>query len=159
MSSLTVDSTMAQALAETLDNVFNLNSEVDTLSHKIHQKKQTITIQNWELEALHARIREAEERLKMQQSLATRSRANTRNDSHGSSPHTNNLAFDQDDSVSSPVSDGCSSEGGLTDASTAPSTTYTEDRHTDEDVDDVDRRTIRDVDRKQANSTETQTHR
>ncbi|EER25381.1 hypothetical protein D8B26_000342 [Coccidioides posadasii str. Silveira] len=130
-------STMAQALADTLDSVFMLNSDVDTLSHKIHQKKQTITIQNWELEALHARIREAEERLKKQETMAKASSSDAQDNKDN--PYAERSTFEQDESASSPISQSCRSEGGFTDASTAPSTTYNEDHPND------DGRTIRNV--------------
>ncbi|EEP81544.1 predicted protein [Uncinocarpus reesii 1704] len=133
---------MAQALAETLDSVFMLNSEVDTLSHQIHQKKQTITIQNWELEALQARIREAEERLKLQESMSPASKSDTRHTSN--SPHADSSLFG---SASSPTSESYRSEEGYTDASTAPSTTDNEDGLNDRAVDDIDCQTIRDVGR------------
>ncbi|OAX83683.1 hypothetical protein ACJ72_01948 [Emergomyces africanus] len=57
-------STMARSLAAALDNAFMLDSEVDSLTQSVHYKKQMVTIQNRELEALEARIREAENRLK-----------------------------------------------------------------------------------------------
>lgn len=107
-------------------------------------RKQTITIQTWELEALHARIRETEERLKLQAAMAAGSNADkldTTLDSFGAGS-----TFDQDDSASSPISESYPSEEGYTDASTAPSTTSNEDRPGDEDTDDVDCKTIREVD-------------
>ncbi|KKZ68401.1 hypothetical protein EMCG_00170 [[Emmonsia] crescens] len=55
---------MARSLAAALDNAFMLDSEVDSLTQSVHYKKQMVTIQNRELEALEARIREAENRLK-----------------------------------------------------------------------------------------------
>ncbi|WEW57173.1 hypothetical protein PRK78_002635 [Emydomyces testavorans] len=136
---------MAQALAETLDSVFMLNSEVDTLSNKIQEKKQTITIQNWELEALQARIREAEERLKLKESMAVAPNSNTHVNKDHNNLDNNTSPFDQDESASSPISDSYPSEGGFTDASTAPSTTYNEDAANKDDVDDVDCQTIREV--------------
>ncbi|ODH39745.1 hypothetical protein ACO22_01791 [Paracoccidioides brasiliensis] len=57
-------STMARSLAATLDNLFMLDSEVESLTTSVHYKQQMVTIQNRELEALQARIREAEMRLK-----------------------------------------------------------------------------------------------
>lgn len=60
-------STMALSLAAALDDAFMLDSDVDNLANSVHYKKQMVTIQNRELEALEARIREAEERLKNQQ--------------------------------------------------------------------------------------------
>ncbi|KAH8705677.1 hypothetical protein BGW36DRAFT_16686 [Talaromyces proteolyticus] len=56
-------STMAQAFSLALDNAFMLDSDVDHLTQSIEQKKQMMTIQARELEALQAKIREAEERL------------------------------------------------------------------------------------------------
>ncbi|KAK2752163.1 hypothetical protein FQN55_008053 [Onygenales sp. PD_40] len=61
-------STMARSLAAALDNAFMLDSEVDHLTTSVHYKKQLVTIQNRELEALEARIREAENRLKQSES-------------------------------------------------------------------------------------------
>ncbi|OOQ88139.1 hypothetical protein PEBR_14033 [Penicillium brasilianum] len=59
-------STMAQAFSTALDSAFMLDSDVNHLSQTIDQKKQQMMIQTRELEALQARIREAEERLKAQ---------------------------------------------------------------------------------------------
>ncbi|EEH11541.1 hypothetical protein HCBG_00996 [Histoplasma capsulatum G186AR] len=57
-------STMARSLAAALDNAFMLDNEVDSLTQSVHYKQQMVTIQNRELEALEARIREAEMRLR-----------------------------------------------------------------------------------------------
>ncbi|KAJ5444751.1 uncharacterized protein N7458_008623 [Penicillium daleae] len=61
-------STMAQAFSTALDSAFMLDSDVNHLSQTIDQKKQQMMIQARELEALQARIREAEERLQAQTS-------------------------------------------------------------------------------------------
>ncbi|KAJ5604448.1 hypothetical protein N7510_009602 [Penicillium lagena] len=62
-------STMAQAFSTALDSAFSLDSEVDDLSNSIDQKKYQMMIQSRQLEELQARIREAENRLKMRQSV------------------------------------------------------------------------------------------
>ncbi|KAJ5758571.1 hypothetical protein N7520_005727 [Penicillium odoratum] len=59
-------STMAQAFSSALDSAFSLDSDVNHLSQTVDQKKQYMMIQSRELEALQQRIREAEERLKLQ---------------------------------------------------------------------------------------------
>ncbi|KAJ4369019.1 hypothetical protein N0V83_006101 [Neocucurbitaria cava] len=46
-----------------LDNLFKLDGDLDTLDKNVHQKKQAVSTQTQELEALEARLRAAEERL------------------------------------------------------------------------------------------------
>ncbi|KAF3480489.1 uncharacterized protein GIQ15_05836 [Arthroderma uncinatum] len=59
-------STMARSLAAALDNAFMLDSEVDSLTNSIQHKQQLVSMHSRELEALEARIRETENRLRMQ---------------------------------------------------------------------------------------------
>jgi len=57
-----------------------LDSDLDHLAQSIQQKKQMVTIQARELEALQAKIREAEERLKQKDlHLASASGSSGRN--------------------------------------------------------------------------------
>ncbi|KAJ5175853.1 uncharacterized protein N7482_001730 [Penicillium canariense] len=80
-------STMAQAFSSALDNAFMLDSDVNHLSQTIDQKKQHMIIQSRELEALQARIREAEERLKSQSShFTSASQTNESGRDHESAP-------------------------------------------------------------------------
>lgn len=93
-------STMAQNLASALDSAFMLDSEVDHLSNSIQYKKQKVTIQSRELEALEARIREAEERLKLQNGAGTSSAQ-----SSGNSHRANGTASRHDPSQLSNISE------------------------------------------------------
>lgn len=57
-------STLAQNFSAALDDLFKIDGGLDDLSKHVHQRKQTVTIQSEELQALEARLRETEERLK-----------------------------------------------------------------------------------------------
>lgn len=72
-------SMMAQAFSSELDSLFNMDSEVDHLCQTVDQKKYMVMMQSRELEALQARIREAEERLRAQQA-ATEHRKDSKRD-------------------------------------------------------------------------------
>lgn len=56
-------STIAIQFMSELDNLFKLDGDLDTLDKTVHQKKQAVTTQTQELQALEARLRAAEERL------------------------------------------------------------------------------------------------
>lgn len=56
-------STVALNFMSELDNLFKLDGDLDTLDKTVHQKKQAVSTQTQELEALEARLRAAEERL------------------------------------------------------------------------------------------------
>ncbi|KAF2848764.1 hypothetical protein T440DRAFT_146271 [Plenodomus tracheiphilus IPT5] len=56
-------STVALQFMSELDNLFKLDGDLDTLDKTVHQKKQAVSTQTQELEALEARLRAAEERL------------------------------------------------------------------------------------------------
>ncbi|KAF1944212.1 hypothetical protein EJ02DRAFT_452585 [Clathrospora elynae] len=56
-------STIALNFMSELDNLFKLDGDLDTLDKTVHQKKQAVSTQTQELEALEARLRAAEERL------------------------------------------------------------------------------------------------
>ncbi|KAK2742803.1 hypothetical protein FQN57_005094 [Myotisia sp. PD_48] len=101
-------STMARSLAATLDNVFMLDTDVDHLSNSIHFKKQMVTIQNRELEALEAKIRAAEQRLKQQNGGQDPSSPNGRNSPHRRSGLEG--AFDSPNSDKSPNAEAHQSE-------------------------------------------------
>ncbi|KAF2829814.1 hypothetical protein CC86DRAFT_367741 [Ophiobolus disseminans] len=58
-------STIARNFMTELDSLFGLaEGDLDSLDKNVHQKKQAVTTQTQELEALEARLREAEDRLK-----------------------------------------------------------------------------------------------
>ncbi|KAH8717128.1 hypothetical protein GQ44DRAFT_624126 [Phaeosphaeriaceae sp. PMI808] len=57
-------STVARNFMTELDNLFKLDGDLDSLDKNVHQKKQAVSTQTQELEALEARLREAEDRLK-----------------------------------------------------------------------------------------------
>jgi multidrug resistance efflux pump len=57
-------STVAKNFMSELDSLFKLDGDLDTLDKNVHQKKQAVTTQTQELEALEARLRAAEDRLK-----------------------------------------------------------------------------------------------
>jgi len=56
-------STIAIQFMSELDSLFKLDGDLDTLDKTVHQKKQAVTTQTQELQALEARLRAAEERL------------------------------------------------------------------------------------------------
>ncbi|EQL38147.1 hypothetical protein, variant [Blastomyces dermatitidis ER-3] len=87
-------STMARSLAAALDNAFMLDSEVDSLTQSVHYKQQMVTIQNRELEALEARIREAEMRLKesSSRSASPEEQASNNNAQNGSDRREGDMA-------------------------------------------------------------------
>ncbi|KAF1852081.1 uncharacterized protein K460DRAFT_373941 [Cucurbitaria berberidis CBS 394.84] len=57
-------STVARNFMSELDNLFKLDGDLDTHHKNLHEKKQAVSTQTQELEALEARLRAAEERLK-----------------------------------------------------------------------------------------------
>ncbi|KAF3046806.1 hypothetical protein E8E11_004337 [Didymella keratinophila] len=75
-------STVARNFMTELDALFNLDSSLDTLDKTVHEKKQAVSTQAQELEALQRRLREAEERL----SQATGNSPPKRKDSQRRSP-------------------------------------------------------------------------
>lgn len=56
-------STVALNFMSELDDLFKLDGDLDTLDKNVHQKKQAVSTQTQELEALEAKLRAAEERL------------------------------------------------------------------------------------------------
>ncbi|KAF1999166.1 hypothetical protein P154DRAFT_554961 [Amniculicola lignicola CBS 123094] len=56
-------STIAQNFMSELDDLFKMDSGLDLLDKNVHQKKQAVSTQTQELQALEARLRETEERL------------------------------------------------------------------------------------------------
>lgn len=56
-------STVARNFMTELDSLFKLDGDIDTLDKNVHQKKQAVNTQTQELEALEAKLREAEDRL------------------------------------------------------------------------------------------------
>lgn len=57
-------STIARNFMSELDDLFKLDGDLDSLDKNVHQKKQAVSSHNQELEALEAKLRETEERLK-----------------------------------------------------------------------------------------------
>eukprot|EP00914_Ancora_sagittata_P028045 GHVO01055058.1.p1 GENE.GHVO01055058.1~~GHVO01055058.1.p1 ORF type:complete len:140 (-),score=17.77 GHVO01055058.1:146-565(-) len=57
-------STLALNFMTELDSLFKLDGDMDSLDRNLLEKKQAVTSQTQELEALEARLREAEDRLK-----------------------------------------------------------------------------------------------
>ncbi|PGH23475.1 hypothetical protein AJ80_02429 [Polytolypa hystricis UAMH7299] len=124
-------SLMAQNFSAQLDSLFMLDSDVDTLAQSIHyndgdKRKQMVTIQSRELEALQAKIREAEERLKERETLGTIS------DAGSSKQQSSDDTENKDQDVYSPTSDssGHPSEGG----GSATTEATSNDDHDDQDT-------------------------
>ncbi|KAF2708477.1 hypothetical protein K504DRAFT_308103 [Pleomassaria siparia CBS 279.74] len=61
-------STIAKNFMSELDDLFKLDGGLDLLDKNVHQKKQAVTTHTQELEALEARLRATEERLKQAKS-------------------------------------------------------------------------------------------
>jgi len=57
-------STIARNFSVDLDNLFKIDGDLDTLDRTVHQKKQAVSTHTQELQALEAKLRETEERLK-----------------------------------------------------------------------------------------------
>lgn len=57
-------STIAQNFMSELDDLFKIDGGLDLLDKNVHQKKQAVTDHTQQLEALEARLKETEERLK-----------------------------------------------------------------------------------------------
>lgn len=74
-------STVARNFMSELDDLFRLDGGIDDLDKNVHQKKQAVTTHAQELEALEAKLRETEERLKLAKSSPPR-----RKDSQRRSP-------------------------------------------------------------------------
>ncbi|PGH12802.1 hypothetical protein AJ79_04026 [Helicocarpus griseus UAMH5409] len=125
-------STMALSLAAALDDAFMLDSEVDHLSNSVTYKQHLVKIQNRELEALEAKIRETERRLKARGSrVVSQEEAselkNSMNRRQGmvagmSSSGENKDKGHGQSPLSSPTSDSHQSDEGFTDASTSAAT-------------------------------------
>ncbi|MCJ1338363.1 hypothetical protein MMC09_003650 [Bachmanniomyces sp. S44760] len=64
-------STIAQSFLAALNDAFMIDDHLDGLAKSVEQKKKAVTTQNAELEALEARLRKTEERLKAQQSRSS----------------------------------------------------------------------------------------
>ncbi|KAF2470679.1 uncharacterized protein BDR25DRAFT_225239 [Lindgomyces ingoldianus] len=81
-------STVARNFLSELDDLFKIDSSIDVLDKTVHQKKQAVTSRAQELEALEARLRETEERLKQARSSPP---SYTRKDSERQSPFQSTL--------------------------------------------------------------------
>lgn len=62
-------SLLAQSFSDDLDDLFQINSGIDSLSQSVDEKRKTVFVRSQELEALHTRLLEAEERLKQAKSV------------------------------------------------------------------------------------------
>ncbi|KUL87899.1 hypothetical protein ZTR_03193 [Talaromyces verruculosus] len=119
-------STMAQAFSLALDSAFMLDNEVNDLTQSIELKKQRMTIQTRELEALQARIRETEERLQREQAAKDAAENADKNTLHG----TDSAQQGRGESdlaralspTSSTLSDENQSDEGATDSDTSAAT-------------------------------------
>ncbi|KAF2675960.1 hypothetical protein K458DRAFT_425124 [Lentithecium fluviatile CBS 122367] len=65
-------STVARNFMSELDDLFRLDGGIDVLDKNVHQKKQAVSTHAQELEALEAKLRETEERLKRAKSSPPR---------------------------------------------------------------------------------------
>ncbi|KAF2190596.1 hypothetical protein K469DRAFT_721501 [Zopfia rhizophila CBS 207.26] len=70
-------STIARNFMSELDDLFKLDGGLDKLDKNVHQKKQAVSSHTQELEALEARLRETEERLKQAKSSPPAARKNS----------------------------------------------------------------------------------
>ncbi|KAK2875419.1 hypothetical protein FQN49_001617 [Arthroderma sp. PD_2] len=127
---------MARSLAAALDNAFMLDSEVDSLTNSIQHKQQLVSKQSRELEELEARIRETENRLKMQKgetplaSSGSGERTNNNTNTQNNARNNTQRRTPPDVSTSDkerglpPLSTPNQSDDGFTtNASTSPATT------------------------------------
>ncbi|KAL8736402.1 MAG: hypothetical protein Q9166_000194 [cf. Caloplaca sp. 2 TL-2023] len=60
---------IARTFSTDLDAVFSMDTNLDGLVQSVEQKKQAVSSQSQELEALEARLRETEEKLKEKQTI------------------------------------------------------------------------------------------
>ncbi|KAL2256666.1 hypothetical protein VTK26DRAFT_1327 [Humicola hyalothermophila] len=85
-------STIARMFSEELMDIFRIENSVADLDEQVDKRKQQINSQTSELEALEARIREMEERLRLQTGSGNpASSAGTQNQAAGGA--SNDLAF------------------------------------------------------------------
>ncbi|CAI6262859.1 unnamed protein product [Periconia digitata] len=86
-------STVARNFMSELDDLFKLDSSIDVLDKNVHQKKQIVSSHSQELEALEARLRETEERLKQAKSSPPRRKdSQRRTPTQGSFPVDGNAS-------------------------------------------------------------------
>ncbi|RFU23546.1 hypothetical protein B7463_g12792, partial [Scytalidium lignicola] len=64
-------STMARSFSLALNDLFKIDNSIADLDAAVFEKKKAVSTQTSELEALEARLRETEERLKAKQAAAT----------------------------------------------------------------------------------------
>ncbi|EED15474.1 conserved hypothetical protein [Talaromyces stipitatus ATCC 10500] len=131
-------STMAQAFSLALDSAFMLDNEVNDLTQSIELKKQRMTIQTRELEALQARIREAEELLQREQAAKDAAAENGDNTLHGTGSAQQEGRGESDlaralSPTSSTLSDEHQSDEGATDSDTSAATSHDMDDQEDTD--------------------------
>ncbi|EEA22629.1 conserved hypothetical protein [Talaromyces marneffei ATCC 18224] len=122
---------MAQAFSLALDSAFMLDNEVNDLTQSIELKKQRMTIQTRELEALQARIREAEELLQQEQAEKAAAKNGDNNTLHGTDQEgrgESDLARALSP-TSSTLSDEHQSDEGATDSDTSAATSHDMDEH------------------------------
>ncbi|EFQ99208.1 hypothetical protein MGYG_02222 [Nannizzia gypsea CBS 118893] len=128
-------STMARSLAAALDNAFMLDSEVDSLTNAIHYKQTMVSMQSRELEALEARLRATENRLRMQKgeaplepvkandSASNNENAASQNSSHKGRTPLEVSTADKERGPPPLSTPNQSDDGFTTNASTSPATT------------------------------------
>ncbi|RAO66793.1 uncharacterized protein BHQ10_002805 [Talaromyces amestolkiae] len=129
-------STMAQAFSLALDSAFMLDNEVNDLTQSIELKKQRMTIQTRELEALQARIRETEERLQREQA-AKEAAKNAENNTLQGTDSAQQGRGESDlaralSPTSSTLSDEHQSDEGATDSDTSAATSNDMDEQEDD---------------------------
>ncbi|KAI9760754.1 MAG: hypothetical protein M4579_001492 [Chaenotheca gracillima] len=79
------DSTLARSFSASLNDAFNIEGDLGGLSETVEQKKQAVTTQSQELQALEERLRKTEEALKLKQQ-ATQQHNPSRNNSNRRAP-------------------------------------------------------------------------
>ncbi|EZF28330.1 Ca2+dependent lipid-binding protein, contains C2 domain protein [Trichophyton interdigitale] len=135
-------STMARSLAAALDNAFMLDSEVDNLTNSIHYKQTLVSMQSRELEALEARLRATENRLRMQKGEAplepvkandgaNNDNSTSQNGSHKGRTPLEVSTTDKERGLPPLSTPNQSDDGFTTNASTSPATTDQDDEAAD----------------------------
>ncbi|KAK1754388.1 hypothetical protein QBC47DRAFT_361465 [Echria macrotheca] len=81
-------STIARSFSQELMDIFRIENSVADLDEQVEKRKQQLNSQTSELEALEARIREMEERLKTQPGLASMVAPGSGRPNNGGSPRT-----------------------------------------------------------------------
>ncbi|KAF2281451.1 uncharacterized protein EI97DRAFT_367451 [Westerdykella ornata] len=97
-------STIAQNFMAELDNLFKMDGDLDSLDRNVHKKKREVSMHTQQLEALQARLRETEERLKLaQESPPTRKDSQRRSPVQGAFSDVSHEPMQQSSNSSSPT--------------------------------------------------------